>query len=262
AVARLKHDVGLEQAQSEMTTIAGRLEQQYPDTNTGRRVVVAPLLDQMVGNVRLMLYVLLAAVIVVLFIACTNLAPLLLARSTARTQEMNVRAALGASRGRLVGQMLIEGLVQGSAAGMLGLGVAFAGMKGLVALIPPTVPRLDEIAIDQGVLLFTLTVSLGASLLLALAPSFQVSAIRLESGLRQGGMRSLAGVRPRRAREVLVVLQLGLTVVLLAAGGLLIRSFLALENVPLGFRSERVLVVDATVATPDPGQSATLFFRD
>src|SRR5262249_52749627 len=145
AVARLKHDVGLEQAQSEMTTIAGRLEQQYPDTNTGRRVVVAPLLDQMVGNVRLMLYVLLAAVIVVLFIACTNLATLLLARATARTQEMNVRAALGASRGRLVGQMLIEGLVQGSAAGMLGLGVAFAGMKGLVALIPPTVPRLDEI---------------------------------------------------------------------------------------------------------------------
>src|SRR5439155_14538807 len=136
AVGRLKASASLEQAQSEMTTIAGRLEQQYPDTNTGRRVVVTRLHDQMVGDVRLMLYILLAAVGLVLLLACTNLATLLLARATARAQEITVRAALGASRGRIVRQMLVEGLVQGLAAGAAGLGLAFASLKTLVAFIP------------------------------------------------------------------------------------------------------------------------------
>jgi putative ABC transport system permease protein len=262
AVARLKSGVSLEQAQSEMTTIAGRLEQQYPDTNTGRHVIVTRLHDQVVGDVRLMLHVLLAAVVLVLLIACTNLATLLLARATARTQEMHVRTALGASRERIVRQMLVEGLVQGFCSGVVGLALAFAGLKTLVAFIPGNVPRLDEIAIDQRVLLFTLVISVIASLLLALAPAFQASHVQLDSGLRQGGTRSVAGGGMRRAREGLVVLQLGLSVVLLAAGGLLIRSFIALQNVPLGFQPDRVLVVDATVATPDPRQPATLFFRD
>jgi putative ABC transport system permease protein len=262
AVARLKHETSLEQAQSEMTAIAGRLEQQYPDTNTGRQVIVRRLHDQVVGDVRLMLYVLLAAVVLVLLIACGNLATLLLARATARAQEMNIRAALGASRGRIVRQMLVEGLIQGFASGVVGLALAFGGMKTLVALLPGNVPRLDEVTINARVLLFTLGVSVFSSLLLALAPAFRASQVQVEHGLRQGGTRTVAGTGIRRTRESLVVLQLGLSVVLLAAAGLLIRSFMALQSVPLGFQPERVLVADATVATPDPRESATLFFRD
>jgi predicted permease len=209
-----------------------------------------------------MLSVLLAAVVLVLLIACSNLATLLLARATARAQEMSIRSSLGASRGRIVRQMLVEGLVQGFASGMVGLALAFGGMKTLVALLPDNVPRLDEVTIDGRVLLFTLVVSVCSSLLVALAPAFQVSQVQVERGLRQGGTRSVAGSGMRRTREGLVVLQLGLSVVLLAAGGLLIRSFMALQSVPLGFQTERVLIADATVATPDPRESATLFFRD
>ena len=244
-----------------MTTLAGRLEQQYPDTNTGRRVGVTRLRDQMVGDVRLMLYVLLAGVALVLLIACTNLAMLLLARASARAQEINVRAALGASRARIVRQMLVEGLVQGLAAGAVGLSLAMGSLKTFVALIPRSVPRIDEVAIDGKVLFFTLIVSVTASVLLALAPAFQASQVRLETGLRSG-TRSIVGGGTRRMREALVVLELALAVVLLAGGGLLMRSFVALQNVALGFQPQNVLVVDATVATPDPRQGATLFFRD
>jgi predicted permease len=245
-----------------MTTIAARLEAQYPDTNTGRRVVISRLRDQMVGNVRLMLYMLLAGVVLVLLIACSNLATLFLARATSRAQEIHVRAALGASRARIMSQMLVEGLVLGVMAGGLGLALAFVGERTLVAFIPSSVPRLDELAIDRRVLIFTLVVSVISSVLVALAPAFQVSQVQLESGLRHSGARSVGGTATRRLRESLVVFQLAIAVVLLIAGGLLMRSFSALQDVALGFAPERVLVVDATVATADPRQGATLFFRD
>jgi putative ABC transport system permease protein len=261
AIGRLKSGVSLEQAQSEMTAIARRLEQQYPDTNTGRHVAAMRLRDHMVGDVQLMLYILLAAVVLVLIIACANLATLFLSRAAARTHDMQVRVALGAGRGRIMRQMLVEGLVQGLGSGVVGLALAFGALKTLVAFIPGDVPRLDEVAIDQRVLLFTLVVSVIVSLLLAVAPALQASYLHVELGLRRSGTRSIAG-SGTRVREGLTVFQLALAVVLLAAGGLLIRSFVALQNVPLGFQPERVLVVDATVATPDPRQGATLFFRD
>ena len=204
----------------------------------------------------------LAAAGLVLLIACTNLATLLLARATARMREITVRAALGASRARIVRQMLAEGLVLGLAAGAAGLALAFAGMRALVAFIPADVPRLAEIAIDRRVLLFTLVVSLMSSVLLALAPAFQSSQVRVEHGLRQSGARSVGGTRTRRVREALVVVQIAIAVVLLTGGTLLIRSFVALQNVALGFRPENVLVVDARVATSDPREDASLFFRD
>ncbi|HEX4568387.1 MAG TPA: FtsX-like permease family protein, partial [Vicinamibacterales bacterium] len=224
--------------------------------------MVTRLRDQMVGDVRLMLYVLLAAVALVLLLACTNVATLVLARATARAQEMTVRVALGASRGRLVRQMLIEGLVQGLAAGTVGFVLALSGMKTLVAFIPGNVPRLDEVAIDRRVLLFTLVVSLISGALLAIAPALQASQVHLETGLRQGGVRSVAGSGTRRVCEGLVVLQLAMALVILATGGLLMKTFLALQDVPLGFKPNSVLVAEATVATPDPRRGATLFFRD
>ena len=194
AAAHPKSGISLEQAQSEMTTIAGPSRAAVSRHECReRRIVVTRLHDQMVGNVRQMLYVLLGAVGSFLLLACTNLATLLLARATARIREITVRAALGASRARIVRQMLAEGLVLGLAAGAAGLVLAFAGMRALVAFIPADVPRLAEIAIDRRVLLFTLVVSLMSSVLLALAPAFQSSQVRVEHGLRQSGARSSGG---------------------------------------------------------------------
>jgi putative ABC transport system permease protein len=246
AVGRLKTGVPVERVRLEMTAIARRLEQQYPDTNKGRSIAVTILRDEMVGNVRLTLYLLLGAVAVVLLIACANTATLMLGKASARAREVAVRAALGASRKRIVRQLVTESLLLALVAGMLGLALAYWGSKTLVALAPADVPRLAEVGIDRSVLGFTLGISVITSLLFGSIPAFYVSKVELSDALKQAGTRIASGGRMSGIRGALVTGEIALAVMLVCAAGLLIKSLFALHNVALGFRPENVLVMRAT----------------
>jgi putative ABC transport system permease protein len=262
-VARLKPGASLEQAQAQMAAIGARLEQQYPDSNTGKSVAVSRMRDDMVGNVRLTLYLLLGAVALVLLIACANVANLLLAKSTTRTREIAIRSAVGASRSRIVRQLITESLVLAMVAGAAGLLFAKWGSDALVALAPGNVPRLAESGIDGWVLAFTVAVSVAASLLFGLAPALQISRVDLSEALKQGAARAVGG-QAGRMRAALVVVEVALSVVLLSGAGLLIRSFVALENVALGFRPEHILVMESSVPAGDlaSARRATRFYKD
>lgn len=262
-VGRLKPDVTLEQAQAQMVSIAARLEQQYPPSNEGKSATVARMRDTMVSNVRLTLYLLLGAVGVVLLIACANMANLLLAKATSRTREIAIRAAVGASRGRIVRQLITESLVLALAAGVAGLILAVWGADALKALAPSNVPRLSETSTDGWVLAFTLGVSLISSLLFGLAPALQASKIDLNDSLKQGAAKSVIGGGAGRIRSMLVVAEIALSVVLLTGAGLLIRSFQALNKVDLGYRPEKILVAKATVpaSTLEDAKRATQFYK-
>lgn len=264
AVGRLKAGVPLEQAQTEMTAIGRRLEQQFPESNRGRSVAVTRLRDEMVRDVRLMLYLLLGAVTVLLLIACANTATLLLGKATARTREVAIRAALGANRKRIVRQLVTESLLLAFVAGLSGLMLAYWGSKMLVALAPADVPRLAETGIDRWVLGFTLAMSVITSLLFGLVPAFYASKVELSDALNQGGTRLTTGGRVIGIRGVLVVTEMALAVTLVSSAGLLFKSFVALHNVALGFRPENVLVMRATVpAPPSAGIARTRqFFKD
>ncbi|HYL74889.1 MAG TPA: ABC transporter permease [Bryobacteraceae bacterium] len=252
-VARLKRDVTLEAAEAALATIGTRLASAYPSSNRDKSFTAVPLRDQLVGPVRTMLYLLMGAVALVLLIACTNVADLMLARATARSREMSVRAALGAGRWQIVRPLLVESLVLALLGGALGLIFAYFGTGALVRMSATQVPlpRLNEIHVDWLVLAFVSGVSLLASLLFGLTPAWQASRVDLNDALKQGGSRGATGSRSPHLRNALVVAQIAMSLVLAIGAGLLLRSFAALNSVALGYRTEGILVMYAH----DPARS-------
>ena len=241
-IARLKPGVSREQAQADITAITVRLEQQYPDSNTdfGARLVLLP--EQIIGDMRLTLVMLGAAVAFVLLIACANVANLLLARAATRQKEIAIRSALGASRWRLVRQLLTESVGLALCGGMLGFLIAWWGVELLVKLGPSNIPRLGEVKIDATVFGFTLLVSCITGILFGLVPALQVSPGGLGEILKEGGRGSTQS-RGRRMRGTLVVSEIALAVVLLAGAGLMLRSFLRLTRIDPGFKPVNVLTM-------------------
>jgi putative ABC transport system permease protein len=247
--ARLKPGTTLQQAQAEMTGIMARLEKQYPNTNNGWSVIVQSLHETMTGDVRPALLVLLGAVSVLLLIACANVANLLLARATARQREIAIRAALGASRTRIIVQLLTENVMLSLCGGILGLLFAYWGMDALLALSPGNIPRLDTIGIDREVLLFAMGISLLTGVVFGLAPALTISKPQLNDTLKEGGRSGAEGGAARRLRSGLAITEIALSFVLLVGAGLLIRSFLQLQQVNPGFNVEHVLTVKLALPT-------------
>lgn len=247
-LARLKQGVSEEQAQSEMSLIAGQLQQQYPETNAGRGVRVVPLHKQVVGKVESYLYMLFAAVGFVLLIACANVAGLLLARVTARHREVAIRLALGASRWRLMRQLLTESLILSLLGGLLGLLVAYGGIKLLLVLTPSEVPRLHEIGLHLPVFLWTLTISIVTGLLFGLAPAVQASRPDLNKALKDSSGRNHGSSQGSGLRNLLVVSEVTVALLLLVGAGLMTKSFVRLQQVNPGF--EATNVVSMYIALP------------
>jgi predicted permease len=238
-IGRLKSGVTIEQAQADMSEVTRSLSQVYPDANKGISAKLIPLKEQMVGDVQPFLLVLLAAVGFVLLIACVNVANLLLARSTGRTREFAIRAALGASQGRVIRQLLTESVLLALVGGSLGVLLAAWGTDAALAILPTALPRAEEIGLDARVLLFTVSISLFAGVLFGLTPALKTARPNLHEGLKEGG-RGASGTR-HRAQGVLVVVEMAMALVLLAGAGLMVRSLTRLWSVDPGFNPHRVL---------------------
>jgi predicted permease len=242
AFGRLKPGVTVEQARADLGAVAGRQAKEFPKTNSQRGVLLVPMREEVVGgDVRTALLVLFAAVGFVLVIACSNVASLLFARATSRQREITLRVALGATRGRLVRQLLTESLLLGLLAGACGLLLGFWSMKILVRLSPSEIPRLSEIHIDASVVAFTLAVALLTAVLAGLLPLLQVRKIELAAALKEGGTKASSSLQRRRIRGYLVVAEVAVAVVLLIAAGIMIKSFSRLRGVKTGFNSAQVL---------------------
>jgi putative ABC transport system permease protein len=263
AIGRLKPGVELSKAQAEMDGIAARLEREYPESNEGKAVAVDLLRDQVVRNVRTTLNLIFGVVLVVLLIACANVSNLLLARASSRTRELGVRTAVGATRARVVRQLITESALLALIAGVAGVLVAVWGVRGLVAIAPQGLPRLDKLAIDGRVLAFALIASIATSFAFGLAPAMQTSRVDVNEVLKQGS-RSPAGGAGSRMRSALIVFEVAAAVVLTIAASLLIRSFAALTAADMGFPTDHLLVADTIVpsANIDAARQAVRFYRD
>jgi putative ABC transport system permease protein len=261
-LARLRDGVTFSQAADEMTRIASDLEREFPQRNAGWSVTLVPVHEQMVDQIRPALLILAGAVLMVLLVACVNVANLLLARGTVRQRELGIRTALGAGRARLVRQMLSESLLLAAAGGAAGMAIAVAFHRGLLALVADRipVPRLDQVALDGAVLSFTMALALGTGLLFGLLPSVLASAMAGDA-LREGG-RHGASPRSRRALTALIASEVALSLVLLTGAGLLIRSFIRLQSVNPGFRAEGLLTARVQVPAaryPDDRRSSGFY---
>jgi putative ABC transport system permease protein len=263
-VARLKPGVTSAQAQADMSFVARRLEERYPDTNRGRSVVVVSLFEKTVGNVRPALLVLLGAVGFVLLIACANLVNLLLSRGAARRHEIALRAAIGAGRSRLVRQLVTESLLLGVSGGAGGLLLAWSSLSLLRRLDPGSVPRLQEVTLDLRVLAFAFLVSLAAGVASGIVPALMATRADPYELLKEGGLRAADGPRRRRIRNGLVVTEIALAQVLLVGGYLFFQSFLRTTSVNPGFDPDGLVVGQFELssqryATPS---ARTAFYRE
>jgi putative ABC transport system permease protein len=246
-LARLKPEVTFEQATAEMNTIGARLAQEHAE-NKDEGIIVNRFMNEVVGDVRPALVTLLVAVGLVLLIACANIAGLLLAQHAARTKEIAIRAALGAGRTRLVRQFFAEGLLLSLFGTVAGLAVAQLGLKVLLNFVPPQmIPRLAQVGLDWRVLGFTLVLSLATCLLFGLVPAWQASKPDLQTALEQSGRTSGPGAARLRFRQLLVVFQVSVAVMLVIGAGLLIKSFWLLQKVDPGFKAQRVLSAGITL---------------
>lgn len=243
-VARLKPGVTIEQARAEMTAITARLAQQYPATNEGWTAAVTSLHERIIGDVRPAILLLMGIVGFLLLIACANVANLMLARAASRHQEIAIRAAMGAGRARLVRQFLVESVLLAIPGGALGLLMAYWGIDLLVALSPGNIPRIDEIGLNGTVLLFTVAISLLTGIIFGLIPALQASSPNLVDALKESSRSATEGVRSGRVRNALVIAEVALSLVMLIGAGLMIKSFMRLQNVDPGFKAQQLLVMD------------------
>jgi putative ABC transport system permease protein len=242
-IGRLKAGVSLAQAQADTDTVARRLEAAYPDTNTGWNLRLVSLREQIVGNIRPTLYILLGAVGLVLLIACANVANLSMAHASARSKEIALRTALGAKRFRIARQMITESIMLALLGGVLGTLLAFWGVQALVALSGPNIPSTANVKIDLTVLAFTLATSVVTGLLFGMAPALRTAKLNLSETLKEGGRAVSESARQNRTRSLLVIFESAVAVMLLVGAGLLIRSLIRLQNTNPGFDSSNVLTM-------------------
>jgi putative ABC transport system permease protein len=248
-IAQLKPGISVERAQADMTAISKRLEEQYPEDNKEWGALVRPLQDDMIGDVRTSLLVLLGAVALVLLIACANLANLMLVRTHGRGREIALRGALGASRLRVIQQLLAEGVVLGAGGGLAGLAAAYYSVDFLKVTFGTTLPRVNEVVLDTRVLALTAVVAVTTGLVAAFAPAWQLSGRDANDALKAGPARGNSSSGDGRVRQLLVVSEVALALMLLIGAGLLMRSLSGLRSVDPGFDPRNVLT--ATVNIPE-----------